>query len=230
MVAEDDVARLLAAQHRAGAQHLLQHVPVADPALDHLDPRVPHGLTEPRVGHRGRDDGVPLQAAVLLQRDGARREDLVPVDHPPLRVGEQGTVGVTVVGDAGVRARLLHGGGHHLGVKRAAALVDVPPVRLVEHRPDVGAQPAKDIGGGPIRRAVGAVHDDPHPLEGCLGRRGHVRQVSLQAIGDLADPSPVAVSSCLPANLGLDLVLGLVGQLEAGRPEELDAVVLGWVV
>ena len=57
-----------------------------------------------------------------------------------------------------------------------------------------------------------------------------MRQVSLQAIGDLADPSPVALSSCLPANLRLDLVLGLVGQLEAGRPEELDAVVLGWVV
>ena len=160
------MAGLLAAQHGADAQHVFQDVAVSHLGGHHVDARLAHRVVEPEVRHHGRDDGVARQAPGVAERNRVGRQDLIAVYDGAVGVGEQRTVGVAVVGDAGVGAEAHDLGRHHLGVERAAILVDVLAVRLGVDRVHGGAEPAQhlrcDLGG----RAVRAVHDDAHPVQG----------------------------------------------------------------
>ena len=93
------------------------------------DPVLDHRPLEPDVRHHGRHHRVAGELAGLVQPDGTRRQHLIAVDHVALGVGEERAIGVAVVRDARVGAQPHDLGRHDLGVQRAAAVVDVRPVR-----------------------------------------------------------------------------------------------------
>ncbi len=222
---------LLTAERRTAREHLLEHVAVPHLRLDDVDPGVPHRRAEAEVRHHGADDGRTREPPLLLQRDRARGEHLVPVDDPTLRVGEERSIRVAVVRDAGVGARRSDHAGHDLRVERPAPCVDVRAVRLVEDRVHLGPETPEHLGRERRGRPVRAVDDDLHAVESRLGGGHHVVEVVTDAVRHrhhLADPTILGRGS--GGDLGLDLGLDLVGELEAERAEELDAVVLGRVV
>ena len=165
MVAEDDVTARLAAELRPSALHLFQHVSVADARLDDLDSGPLHRANEAEVRHDRPHDDVAGQRARLLHGDGARRHDLIAVDHLASSVGEERAVGVTVQRHAGVGTPARRLGRDDLRVQGPASGVDVPPVRVGTHHLGFRAEPREDLRAGEVGRAVGAVEHDLEPVQ-----------------------------------------------------------------
>ncbi len=156
-----------------------------------------------------------------------------PLSRRPVPVHPQGPVGVPVVGDADRGARLPHPGGQALGMEGAAAGVDVPAVRRGVEDFDLEAEPAEDPRGQRGARPVGAVDDGLDP--GGAGTRLDaadeiVDVVARQAAVDLdvglvpGQPPPSL------EDVGFDLELPFVRDLDPERREDLDAVVFEGVV
>ena len=136
-------------------------------------------------------------------------------------------------------ARAPHLLRHRLGVKRAAAEVDVPAVGPDVDLVDGGAQLTEHLRRDVIGGAVGAVDDDLDAVEGQLLREGVFQELDVapdrvvdalrlaDRVGRGARPVVAAADRLhAPLDLGLDLV----GQLEAVGGEDLDAVVLVRIV
>ena len=94
-------------------------------------------------------------------------------------IGEDGSVGVAVMGHATVGPYLHHCPRHSLGSDSAGLLVDVPPVGRVVDGDHLGAATAERLGRHGERRPVGAVDDQSHALQRS-GRNGlEVPQIPL---------------------------------------------------
>ncbi len=237
MVQDDDVSGLLAAQGVALGLHRLQDVAVADGRLDEVDALALHGDLEAQVRHHGADDGVLAQLPGLAHGEGQHREDLVAVDLLAGRVHGQAAVGVAVVRDAEVGAVLDDGGPEQRQVRGAAAVVDVQAVRLGTDRDDLGPGPreslGRDVGGGAVR----LVQDDLQAVEPIGEHSDEMGDVTVEALGVVADPAHAGAGGTGPRLAGavllvdrLDAVLQLVGELVAAAGEELDTVVRHGVV
>ena len=129
--------------------------------------------------------------------------------------------------------------GHRLGVKRAAAEVDVtavgPDVDLVDGRAQLAEHLRRDVVSG----AVGAIDDDLHAVQRQLLREGVLQELDVapDRVVDalrLADRVGRGARAVVPAadrlHAALDLGLDLVGQLVPVGGEDLDAVVLVGIV
>ena len=118
-----------------------------------------------------------------------------------------------------------------LGRGRAAILVDVEAVRIDADLDHIGAKLPQRLGRNLVGRAVGAIDHRPDAVEAeVLGQR---------ALGELDIALARAVDAGRPADLLgrgeqlghvaehqlLDLELGVVGELVAVGPEQLDAVI-----
>ena len=131
---------------------------------------------------------------------------------------------------------LQHRGAERARAGRAAAVVDVEPVRLATDPHHLGAQLPQRGRRPPVGGAVRAVHHDAQALQTSAAREARLAAFHVAA-GGVVQPRGTAdhVGSRQPvAEVGrhqrLDLGLRLVGQLEPVRPEQLDAVVLERVV
>ena len=103
-VAQDDVARLLAAERVAALGQRLEHVAVAHVGLDHLDAVLGHGQAEPEVRHHGDHDGVAVKLSPGPPVERAHRHDLVAVHQRAGVVDGQHPVGITVEGETDIGA------------------------------------------------------------------------------------------------------------------------------
>ncbi len=114
-------------------------------------------------------------------------------------------------------------------MSRAAARVDVAPVRLGGDRLDLGSEPLEDRRGGAVGGAVGAV--EHHPPAGEVEREGGLEgaQVVLETAVQLAHVARLGGGD-ISIQQRLDPRLGLVVELCALGREELDAVVAVGVV
>ena len=115
---------------------------------------------------------------------------MVTVDHVPLLVHGQATIGVAVEGEAHVQVVLLHQLLQVLDMGGAAVLVDVEAVRRVAHHVGIGAQGVEHALGDLPGRAVGGVQSNPHVLVGMGGQADEVADVAVAAgsvIDGLAD-------------------------------------------
>ena len=172
----------------------------------------------------------------LLPVRGADRHDRVAVDLCAGLVDRQHAVRVAVVRDAEVDVvarRPARDSGARF-VEPQPTLMSMPSQsQLIAI--DLGAQPAKRLGRGDRGSAVTAVHRDRQPGQIDVDRGDAVRDVALDGVVDsgaiVPTPAPVGRSQSRSRRAErLDLVLELVGQLEAVSAEELDAVVLRRVV
>ena len=114
----------------------------------------------------------------------------------------------------------------------ADAVVDVQAVRLGADDDHVGAGVLEHLRGTAAGRAVGAVQDDLEPVEAVRERAEQVHDVAVLGVGEALDAAHFAADGPerLLAELRLDGVLDVVGQLLAAAGEELDAVVRRRVV
>ena len=188
-VAEDDVARLLAAQAEPVRVERGQHVAVADVGLADADAAVLHGQAEAQVGHDGHDDRVAGQLPRLGQVEGEQGQEHVAVDHAPGVVDGDDAVGVAVESQPEVgaaahdRRRQLAGSVEpHRSLMLAPSGASCRAVTTRRARP----APRGDLAG----RAVGAVDHDAQAVEGAaLGGREQVLAVDLDRLGVGDDPA-----------------------------------------
>ena len=107
---EDDVARLLAAEHEVVRLERGEHVAVADRRLDDVDARVGERAPQPEVRHHGhRDRAVAEPAPRVRGRARAISHDLVAVDDLAALVDREDAVGVAVEREADGGAVREHG-------------------------------------------------------------------------------------------------------------------------
>ena len=174
------------------------------------------------------------QQPLVSPARGDQRHDLVTVDDLALFVDDMDAVGVAIERDTEVSTivedRLLASG----GVGRAAFLVNVLAIRRDAEADHVGPQFPHHLGRGGIGGAVGAVDDDLQPAECPATRKCRLAELDVAA--------PPVVQPFGPADMTgrrqlrrflhqrFDLRLDLVGQLEAVRAEQFDAVILERIV
>ena len=209
-------------------------------------PGVAHRVVEAEIGHHGDHHGVAGQLAGPLELRREHGEDLVAVERLAVAVHRQAAVGVAVEGEARVGAVLDDRRRQRLQVSGADARVDVVAVGRGADRDDLGAGPAQGARADAVGGAVRAVHDDSQPLQRRMARRRRVQggeqvvEVGLVGgvgVGHPAEPGRGRLPGIRARRAvahgvqrGLDLVFGLVGQLDAAAAEELDPVVRGRVM
>ena len=191
---------------------------------------------ETEIRHHGGDDAGLGEPAVFLPALRDHREQLVAVDQMAALVDQDDAVGVAVERDADVGAHLAHLLAQRLRRGRSAFLVDVESVRIDADRNHVGAQFPQRFRHHLVGRAVGAIDHHAQAVEAEVARQRALGEFDV-AVVDAVDAAGAAEARALRQplveRLGeqlLDLLFDVVGQLEALRAEQLDAVVLEQVV
>ena len=191
---------------------------------------------QPEIRHHGGDDAGLGEPAVFLPALRDHREQLVAVDHMAALVDQDDPVGVAVERDADVGAHLAHLAAQRLRRGGAAFLVDVEAVRLDPDRNDVGAEFPQRFRHHLVGRAIGAIDHHAQAVEAEIARQRALGEFDV-AVMDAVDAAGAAEAGALRQLLVerfveqlLDLLLDVVGQLEALRAEQLDAVVLEQIV
>ena len=157
---------------------------------------------------------------------------MIPVDQRSRLIETEAAVRVAVVGDADVRPAFEHRTAQRVQMCRAAAVVDVHPVRECVDHLDVGTEAAQNLRHRLIRRTVRTVEDDLHPIKLLSTRAYHVVDVLIEEIVAVlhhADILPrrtrFMVAALQLADKSLQLILHGIGQLVAVAAKELDAVI-----
>ena len=191
---------------------------------------------EPEIRHHRADDAGLGQPAVVAPAFGDHGEKLVAVDQMAVLVRDQDAVGIAVERDADIGAHLAHLAAERFRRGRAAIVVDVEAVRLDPDRDHVGAKLPQRVGRDPVGGAIGAVDDDAQAFERQVARQrafGEFDVAVVHAVDALGAAEIAAAGEALgqiAVHQPFDLALGLVGQLVAVRPEQLDAVVVERIV
>ena len=195
-------------------------------------PRPSRKRSSPEIRHHGRDDARLGKAAVVLPALRDHREQLVAVDQMAALVDQDDAVGVAVERDADVGAHLAHLAAQRLRRGRSAFLVDVESVGVDADRNDVGAQLPQRFRHHLVGRAVGAIDHHAQAVEAEMARQRALGEFDV-AVMDAVDAAGAPETGALRQFLVeafveqlLDLHLDVVGEFEALRAEQLDAVVL----
>jgi hypothetical protein len=164
------------------------------------------------------------------------RQQLVAVDDAPALVDDEHAVGIAIQRDADIGAHFLHLLAKRRGLGRAAFVVDIEAVGLDPHGDHLGVELPQRLRRHAIAGAVGAVHDHAQPAERKVARQGALGEFDIAILHavDAFGAAEVGPFRQPLEKLGIDqrfdLMLDLVGQLEAVRAEELDAVVVERIV
>ena len=125
MLAEDDVAGLLATQAVTVLGHILVHIFVTDCSLLIGDAFPVKCLVKTEVGHDGGDYGIVPQRAGLLHVLTADVENQITVYHAAVLIYRDTAVCVAVISKAYVTASLFHIVLEYMDMGGAAVGVDV---------------------------------------------------------------------------------------------------------
>ena len=191
---------------------------------------------QPQIGHHGGDHPAPGEPPGAGPGAGNEGQDLIAVDQPAMLVGHHQPVGIAIQRQAEIRAVPAHLTAEEAGHRRAAAVIDVEPVRLHADPDHIRAQFPQHRRRHAIGRAIGAIDHDLQPVQPHAAREGGLRRLDipprriLHARGAAELCRGREPAGQVGAHQPLDLRLGLVGQLEAVRAEQLDAVILERVV
>ena len=172
-----------------------------------------------------------MQAVRIAPARRNHREDLVPVDNLAVLVGDHDPVGIAIERNAHMRTGFEHLAANGSGEGRAAAVIDVAPVGAHRDGHNLRPQLPQGCRCRLVGRAIGAIDDHLEAVQAynlvqrALGELDIAFVGALYALG-LADPVRLGEQLIRVAqDQRLDLFLGLVGELVAIRPEQLDAVI-----
>ena len=153
-----------------------------------------------------------------------------------LLIGDNDAIGVAVEGNADVGAHFTHFAAQRVGCRRTAFAVDIEAVGLDADRDDVGAQFPERVRCHPVTSAVSAIDHDAQAFEREVARQRSLGEFNV-AVMYAVDPLGAAEFAAFGQSFGnvrvdqpLDVLLDLVGKFVAVRAEQLDAVVVKWVV
>ena len=118
-----------------------------------------------------------------MQMAAGEEEDCVSVDYVSVLVGEEGTVGVAVEGDAEGSFLVDDFTGYDLGMECSAVLVDVAAVWAGVSDVDFAAEIAEELGGYCGGCSVGAVDYDAVVVEGEVGDGGQEEFYVVGSVG-----------------------------------------------
>src|ERR1700759_3129157 len=91
----------------------------------------------------------------------------------------------------------------------------------------MGTEATKDLRGRLVGGAVGAVEEDPPRAQVEIAKAlMQLTQIVLKSAGEATDTAHLGGRLHWPLEFGLDLVLGVIVELEAIGPKQLDPVVL----
>lgn len=99
---------------------------------------------EPEVAHAGHHDGVGGELPLPLISERQHADDAVAVDLFAVRVAEDDPVRIAVERDSGIGPMLSDKPADVFRIERAAAVVDIEPVRTDRGLDDLGAEFAED--------------------------------------------------------------------------------------
>src|SRR5918993_2566451 len=234
MVAENDVARLLAADIAILFAHRLEDVAVADLGADEADAFLLQPAFKAEIGHDSRDHRAAAKLFPALQIQRHEGHHLVAVDDPSVLVDHDQPVRISIERDPDVRAAGDDGLLQDLRVSRPTAGVDVEPVRLHAEGDNVGAQLPQGLGSDVVGGAVSAIDDDLEAVEPKPFRESRLHMVDIATAGIVDAPRAPDLVRRDELYAGLDLpldrLLGLVAELVAVRSEQLDAIVRKGIV
>src|SRR3989338_4696250 len=174
--AKNYMAAGLSAQLQVSLLHGVGGVLVSHRHVDDAYPQPLQVFEEAVVGHESEGNPVVGKAAALLEVRRDHRDYIVAVQLYAFFVGEHAAVGVPVEADAAESSPLRGFFRHLLGVQRAAAHVDVLPVRLISDHLYFSAQVAEDARGDFIGGAVGAVQEYLEAFKAEAGREGALEE------------------------------------------------------
>ena len=162
-------------------------------------------------------------------------QDLITIEHLAALVTQDAAVAVAVVGDAQAGTMLPHRRAHFLGIFAADAGVDVPAVRRIADQHQRTTKLLQHRAAGATGGTVGRIEDDPPASETARRQQGrHQSEVAGQGSDEGRDRQAGTGGTDIPGLAGgqqlLDAQFLLVGQLDAGWTEKLDAVVARGIV
>ncbi len=187
VIAQDDVAGLLAAEIAAKAAHLFDDIAVADPGAVQTDALPGEIMLEAEIRHDRGDQRAAREAVAMRQLGRDQRHQLIAVENDAALVGDDQPVGVAVERDADVGAPRQHLAPHVFRRQRAAFAVDVEAVGRDRDREHLGAQfpehGRRDLVGGAMR----AIDDDAQPVEPQPFRKALLDELDVAA-GRVVEP------------------------------------------
>ena len=183
MLAEDDMAGLLAAQTVAVLGHILVHIFVTDCGLLVGDAFPVKCLVKAEVGHDGGNYRVVAQGTNLLHVLAADVENQITVYHAAVLIYRDTAVCITVVSKAYVTAGFLYILLQDMDVGGATVGVDVQTVRMVVDDMGLCSQSIEYVLGNSGSAAVSAVQSHFFALEGTGGNGDQVTDVAVSACG-----------------------------------------------
>ena len=151
-------------------------------------------------------------------------------------IDQDDAIGVAIERNADIGAHFAHLAAQRFRRGRPAILVDVESVRFDADRNHVGAQLPQRFRHHLVGRAVGAIDHHAQAVEREFARQRALGEFDV-AVMDAVDAAGAAEAGALRqppvdrlVEQLLDLLLDVVGQFEALRAEQLDAVVLEQIV
>jgi hypothetical protein len=232
VVGQNNVAGGLAAEIVAAAQHLLQHIAVADRRAHEFDALAFEEALQPEIRHHGGDDAGLGEPAVFLPALRNHREQLVAIDHMSALIDQDDAVGIAVERDTDVGAHFAHLAAERFRRGGSAFLVDVEAVRIDADRNHIGAQFPQCFRHHLVGGAVGAIDHHAQAVEAEIARQralGEFDVAVMHAVDTAGAPQAGTLRQPLVERFIqqlLDLLFDIVGQFETLRAEQLDAVVL----
>ena len=228
VLAEDDVAGGLAAELGAKPFHGFPDIAIADLRALEADAVVSEHRLEAAVRHHRADHDLWVELSVTHEVARRERQDEIAVVRAAPLVDDDHAVAITVEGEPGVSLVVDDEPLERLRRGRAAAVVDVLAVRLVEVCEDLRARLREHGRCNAVRRAVRAIERDAHPGKArCL--RDEEGLVFLHQPAGVTDESDAALRRArqrvVTGHERLDPILDPVGELLRAVIEELDAVV-----
>ena len=232
MFGKDDVPRLLAADGITVRTHGFEHIAVAD--RRHLDAsaKCRNRLVEADVCHHRRHHRLVRQPTRANHLGSTGDEDMIAVDERALFIETEAAIRIPIMCNADVRPVLEHRTPQGFQMCRAAAVVDVHPVRQRMDHLDLGAKAAQHLRHRLVGGTVRTVKHDLHPVEALRTRAHHIIDVPVeQVVAILHNPDFLArrarriVIRLQTTYKRLKLILHRVRQLIAIPAEKLDPVV-----
>ena len=226
------MSRLLAADCIATAAHRFEHIAVTD--CRHLNAAAERRdcLVESDVRHHRCHDGLMRQMPRAHHLRRTDNENVVAVNQVPCLINTETAIRITVVGYPDICPILVHSSAQRVKMRRAAAIVDVHPIRKRMNHLDVGTEAAQYLRHRLIGCTVCTVENNLHAIKPLRTCTQYIVDVLIQKIvAVLYHADILSRRACLMiavlqlADKSLQLILYGIGQLVAVTAKELDAVI-----